>query len=111
MNPGFYFCIALGLMFLLCAAVFAVLKEKAAILVGGFNTMPKIQREDYDKVRISRDQRNSFLIWSLIMLAGGVCSYLVSQYAAVAAGVIWLIIFFRDVHLDEEKAFGKYKIK
>lgn len=23
--------------------------------------------------------------------------------------IIWLIVFFKDVHLDEEKAFGKYK--
>jgi hypothetical protein len=25
--------------------------------------------------------------------------------------VVWLVVFFKDVHLDIEKAFGKYKIK
>lgn len=28
-----------------------------------------------------------------------------------AAFAVWLIVFFKDVHLDEEKAFGKYRLK
>jgi sensor domain CHASE-containing protein len=30
---------------------------------------------------------------------------------AILAFVVWLVVFFKDVHLDSEKAFGKYKIK
>jgi hypothetical protein len=30
---------------------------------------------------------------------------------AIIAFVVWLVVFFKDVHLDIEKAFGKYKIK
>jgi hypothetical protein len=30
---------------------------------------------------------------------------------AIIAFVVWLVVFFKDVHFDIEKAFGKYKIK
>lgn len=73
-----------SVIFLGMALLFTVLKGKAAILISGFNTMPEEQRKRYDTERMSRDQRNAF---------------------------IWLIVFLRDVHLDEEKAFGRYKIK
>ena len=73
--------------------------------------MIKYQRESYDKEKMCRDQRNAFLIWSLILGIGAVLSYCISQYAALAAFAVWLIAFFKDVHLDEEKAFGKYKMK
>ena len=36
---------------------------------------------------------------------------MISQYSAIAAIIIWLIIFFKDVHLMMKKAFGKYKKK
>ena len=78
-------------------------------LISGFNTIPKHQRELYDQDRMSRDQRNAFLIWSGIMGIGAILSYFISQYMGVIAFIVWLIMFFKDVHLDEEKAFGKYK--
>lgn len=94
------------------ALLFAVLKGKAAILIAGFNTMPKEQRKQYDRERMSKDQRNSFILWAIILGSGSLLSELTSsQNVAIAAGIIWLVVFFRDVHLDEEKAFGKYKIK
>ena len=40
---------------------------------------------------------------------GAILSYFISQYMGVIAFIVWLIMFFKDVHLDEEKAFGKYK--
>ena len=107
MNPVFYFCTVLCLVFLLLATL---LKEKTAVLAGGFNTILKIQQENYDREK-SKDHRNSFLIWGVIMLTGSICFYLFTQYAAALAAVIWLIAFFRDVRPDEEKAFGKCKIK
>lgn len=105
-------CGGAGIIFLGMAILFGILKEKAAILISGFNTMPKEQREKYDKERMSWDQRNEFILWALILGSGSLLSVAVSSdKAAIAAGVIWLVVFFRGVHLDEEKAFGKYKIK
>ena len=104
MNVGF---ITLGiscLLFLFLALLFTILKGRAAILISGFNTIPK-----YHLDRMSRDQRNAFLFWSGIMGIGAILSYFISQYMGVIAFIVWLIMFFKDVHLDEEKAFGKYK--
>ncbi|MEY8355721.1 DUF3784 domain-containing protein [Lachnospiraceae bacterium 54-53] len=79
--------------------------------MGGFHSLPKVQRELYDTERMSRDQRNAIMLWSIIMAAGAVFSYSISQYTAIAAFIIWLIVFFKDVHTDIKRAFGKYKIK
>ena len=109
MNVGFITLGISGLLFLFLALLFTILKGRAAILISGFNTIPKHQRELYDQDRMSRDQRNAFLIWSGIMGIGAILSYFISQYMGVIAFIVWLIMFFKDVHLDEEKAFGKYK--
>ncbi|MCI9339901.1 MAG: DUF3784 domain-containing protein [Dorea sp.] len=112
MDRGAAMCGTVSMIFLGMAILFTFLKGKAAILIAGFNTMPKEQREQYDRERMSKDQRNAFLLWAVILGIGSILSYLTSsRNAAIAAGVIWLIVFFRDVHLDEEKAFGKYKMK
>lgn len=108
MNIGFVFCAVLAVFFIIMAGIFVVMGEKGAMLVSGFNTMPKEKRELYDKKRMSRDQRNMFLIWAAIMGAGAVLSLLVSAYMGAAAGAVWLIMFFREVHLDADKAFAKY---
>lgn len=105
-------CGGMSIIFWGMALLFALLKGKAAILISGFNTMPKEQRKQYDRERMSKDQRNAFILWAVILGSGSLLSEMTSsENAAIAAGIIWLVIFFRDVHLDEEKAFGKYKIK
>lgn len=109
MNTGFVMCSVLCLIFSLLAILFTVLKEKSSILISGFNTMPKEKRELYDTEKLCKDQRNSFLLWAFILGAGAVLSYFVSQYMAIIAFVIWLVLFLKDVHSDEEKAFEKYK--
>lgn len=108
MNIGFIVCSVLCLFFLLLAVVFSLLKEKGAVLISGFNTMPKEKRELYDKKRMSEDQRNSLVIWAAIFAAGAGLSYYLTQYAAIPSFAAWLILFFKDVHLDAEKAFEKY---
>ena len=108
MNLGVAACGILCLVFLVFALLFTVLGEKAAMLISGFNTMPKEQRELYDKAKMSREHRNAFLIWAAIQGAGAILSYCFMQYSAIGAFVIWLIVFFKDVHLEEEKAFGRY---
>lgn len=109
MNTGFITCGGACLLFLLFAFIFTIFKGRAAILISGFNTMPKEKRELYDKNRMSKDQRNAFLIWALIQGIGAVLSYCISKHMAIAAFVIWLFVFSKDVHLDEDKAFSKYK--
>ena len=83
------------------------MKEKGAKLISGFNSLPKREQEKYDQAQISKDMRNSFTLWAVIMLIGALAS-LLSGYAAIGAYVIWLILFFRKVHLDPHKAFDKY---
>ncbi len=112
MDTGTMICGSGSIFFLVCGLLFGILKGKAAILISGFNTMPKEQRDKYDRERMSRDQRNAFFLWAAILGVGSVLAYLFSmRYVAMIAVVIWLIVFFRDVHLDEEKAFGKYRLK
>ena len=109
MNIGFWVCAASSIVFLLLALLFTLLKGKAAILISGFSTMPKEQRRLYDTKWMSKDHRNMFLIWTAILGVGALLSLLISTYIAIPAFIVWIIMFFKDVHLDEEKAFGKYK--
>lgn len=109
MNIGAITCSLLGGLFLLLWLLFAALGERAALLISGFNTLPPEKRAQYDVSRMCRDQRNAFLLWAAVLAAGAALSLLVSQLFAVAASVVWLALFFRDVHLDAEKAFGKYR--
>lgn len=109
MNVGFFACGMLSFIFILLAIIFAILKSKASVLISSFNSKSKEERSLYDEEKMCRDQRNAFLIWAAILGIGALFSYLISQYSAIAAIIIWLIIFFKDVHLDDEKAFGKYK--
>ena len=88
---------------------FAALGEKGAMLVSGFNTMPKDKREQYDKVRISKDQRNLFFLWSGLWAVGAFSVWLISEKIIYVILVIQLVLFFREVHMDEEKTFGKYR--
>lgn len=111
MNIGFYVCVVLTIIFGVLTLIFTALGKKGAVLISGFNSLTKEQRQMYDTERMSNDQRNSILIWTVIMAIGAILSYLVSQYIAIAAFIVWLIVFFKDVHFDTEKAFGKYKIK
>ena len=109
MKVGFYVCIALAGVFLVLSIVFALLGEKGAMLVSGFNTLPKSQRGLYDQGKISSDMRNALLIWTGIMGVGAVLSYTISSYCGILAFIIWLILFLKDFHWDAKKAFEKYK--
>lgn len=60
-------------------------------------------------MKLSIDMRNSLLLWAIILLIGAILAYFISKYCAILAIVIWLIIFFKDVHIDSEKAFEKYR--
>ncbi|MFP3154402.1 DUF3784 domain-containing protein [Lachnospiraceae bacterium ZAX-1] len=111
MNIGTISCILMASIFALIALIFALLKEKAVILIAGFNMLPKEKQAQYDKGKISVDFRNMCSIWGIIFVAGAVFSFLAGTYMAILAFVVWLVLFFKEVHLTVEKAFEKYKIK
>ena len=106
---GFWACMILTGFFLLLALLFALLGERAANLLGGFNFLPEEEKAKYDRKRMAREHRNAFLLWALVLLLGAACCLWISDYAALVACGIWLALFFKDVHLDMEKAYGKYK--
>lgn len=108
MNIGFWLCTSLSIIFLILAIPFAILKEKAAKYVSGFSALPTKKQALYDKELISRDMRNRCFIWMIIMFVGAILSYVLSPYMAIPAFLIWLILFFKDVHFDAHKAFEKY---
>lgn len=60
--------------------------------------------------RIIRDMRNQCFIYFVILSIGAILSYFLSAYIAIAALLVWLIIFFHSFNLDAEKAFEKYLI-
>lgn len=109
MSAGTMACLLMAGIFLILAMIFALLKEKGAMLISGFNTLPKAQRETYDQLRLSQDTRNTLLLWTGIFVVGGVCAHFLSQYAAIITFILWFILFFRDFHFDARKAFEKYK--
>ena len=111
MNIGVTACLFFVIFFILVLCVFSILGEKSIVLISGFNLKSKDEREKYNKEKMIKDYKKSFTIWTLIFLVGAIGSYYINQYCSVIAFIIWLIIFFKDIHLDEEKAFGKYKIK
>ena len=109
MNIGVLICLILAVFFSVLSSIFALLKEKSTILISGFNSLSKAEREKYDKKKMSIDMRNSLFIWAIILFLGAILSYYISKYCAIIAIVIWLVIFFKDVYIDSEKAFEKYK--
>lgn len=108
---GFYACIVLVPFFGVLAVFFALGKEKAADWISGFHSMPKEERAKYDRARMALDTRNDLLLWGGIMLIGAVGARWISGLVALVAYGVWLVLFLRGVHLDMDKAFGKYKLE
>ena len=111
MNIGFWLCGVLVILFVIIGVLFAIFKEKAAKFVSGFNSLPKEEQALYDKAHISRDIKNQCFTWAGIMLVGAVLSYFLTPYMAIPAFIIWLVLFFKEVHFDTYKAFEKYLLK
>lgn len=107
---GFHMCMVMAALFLLMGLLFALAGERAADWLSGFNFLPKEERAKYDRKRMSADQRNAFFLWGGIMLLGAAGCRWISGYVAIGAFLAWLVLFFRDMHLDLDKAYGKYKL-
>lgn len=111
MDTGRIGCLACGVLavlFFVTGVLFAIFKEKASKFVSGFHSLPEEEQALYDKAYISRDMRNQCFTWSAIMLIGAALSYFAAPYMSIPAFAIWLILFFKNVHLDSHKAFEKY---
>lgn len=91
-----------------CGDSFLFIKEKGAKYVSGFSTLN--HPEKYDKAYISLDMRNQCFIYFVILCLGAILSYFISALIAIPTYIIWVIVFFKSVHLDVEKAFEKYMI-
>lgn len=111
MNIGVIICLVFAVLFTCMGCIFLFLKEKGAILISGFNSMSKEERMQYDQKQMSIDQRNACFRWALVYIAGAFASYFLHAYIVVIAFLVWLFSFCRDVHLDDEHAFSKYRIK
>ncbi len=108
MNIGFWSCIMSAPLFAIFAVIFTIKKGKAANLIAGFNALPGREQEMYDKDRLVLDMRNDFIIWTVIMVLGAVCAFLTTDYIAIAAYGLWLVLLFKDMHMDARKAYKKY---
>lgn len=108
MNLGAWMCGVLVIPFAVVGFVFAILKEKATNLVGGFNTFSKEEQALYDRAAISRDIRNDCFIWSVVMFVGAFLSYFITPYMAIPTFIVWFVLFIKDAHIDPHKAFEKY---
>ena len=106
-----FICLVIAVPLALMGVIFALLKEKGAILVSGFNSLPEEERQRYDKRKLAVDVRNNLFIWSGVLFLGAALSGFISIYFAPAAIVIWLVLFFREVSFDPDKAFAKYRKK
>lgn len=111
MNFGFWVCMVLVPFFAVLALIFYMGKEKATMLLAGFNTLPKKERVLYDRARMARDTAKDFTVWTLVMLVGALVSQWISPYASIVAYLIWFVLLFKDMHLDARKAFQKYLLK
>ncbi|WP_242867746.1 DUF3784 domain-containing protein [Clostridium sp. Marseille-P299] len=96
-------------IFLIIGLLFAVLKEKACVLISGYNFKSKAERKNYDELLMSKDMRNFWLICSGIFFVGAITTLLLGMSFFWISIFVWLIYFLKNVHLDEEKAFSKYK--
>ena len=109
MNIGFAACALTIPVFLVVGIAFTLLKEKAAMLVSGFNTLPERERAQYDVAAIAKDIRNSCFLWALIMAIGCLLSWLLTPYMAIVAYAVWLVLLLKDVRMEPSKAFERYR--
>ena len=102
-------CLILACMFAVLWYFFSLLKGKAAIFISGFNSFSKEKREQYDTDRMVKEQADSFALWTVVLLAGVILGLTVHACCSAFLFVAWVLLFFKDVHLDADEAFEKYR--
>ena len=106
---GFYSCLFLAVFFIGLALLLALLGEKGARLISGFNTLPKAKQALYDQQKLVRDQCRLLVIWAIVLGGGALLSFFISQFFGVAALILWLFLSLKEIHWDANTAFEKYK--
>ncbi len=103
-------CATSGVVFLIFAVLFAVLKEKATPMIGGFGSLSKEEQAKYDRTAMACDYRNTFLLWSVVMLTGALFCIHFGLPAFCVTFAVWILTTRKKIHFSAEKAFGKYKL-
>lgn len=103
-------CLTCGVVFLVFAVLFAVLKEKATPMIGGFGSLSKEEQAQYDRAAMARDYCNMFLLWAAVMLTGALFCLHFGLSAFCVTFAVWILTTRGKIHLSTEKAFGKYKL-
>ncbi|MBN2899878.1 MAG: DUF3784 domain-containing protein [Clostridia bacterium] len=96
-------------MFFIFGFIFLILKENASKFITGFNTKTAEEKTQYDTAKLCRDFRNHMFLVGIIFLVGGL---LVGQFGVmsfVVALAVNLVLIFKKVHFNDEKAYGKYR--
>jgi len=101
--------LVMACIFGLLGMIFLIFKEKACVLISGYNFKTKKEREEYDEARLSKYEGHFFFKCAVIYLTGAVISISAGALSFWAAFAVWLVYFLKNVHLDAEKAFDKYK--
>ena len=91
--------------------VFAIKKEKAADLVSGFNSLTEAQKARYDKAAIARHYAAFMRLTAEFFLLGAALAHWLGFWAFVAAMAGLLGMCAKEMHVDWEKDFEKYRIK
>lgn len=110
MDTGTYTCVMFAVLFAAMGIVFAFAKGRAAQMISGFNTLSRERQKLYDKDAMVKEMRNNMFLWSALLSVGALLSYYISSYLCIPVLIIWAALFFKDVHLDEEKAFGRFRL-
>lgn len=104
---------AIGLMlfaiFGVIGGIFSYYGDKACRLVLGYNLKTEEERLGYDELKLSRHYRNMFLLWSALFLMEALASFCFGEVCFGIACLLWLISFCKNIHIDEEKDFNKFK--
>lgn len=96
-------------LFFVIGFIFAVLKEKAAGLIAGYNFKSKEERKKYDERRMTRDLRDTYFIYGANFLVGTVATYFGGPVFFWISFVIFIAHVFKNLHINSEKEFGKYR--
>lgn len=105
----FYSSLSMAGIFFVISLIFFIFKDKACILIGGYNSISKNKRKGYDEVKLSKDFRNTFFKYGLIFFIGGIGCLFISNWCFLIAFLVWLICFSTNVSFSN-KVFDKYKI-
>lgn len=98
----------LGSIFCVMGWVFFFAKEKACILISGYNFKTKEERKQYDERKMSKDFQTFSFICSDILFVSALGCIFISDFCFFIGLFLWGIYFFKHVGLSD-KHFDKYK--